>query len=153
LSYVKELRRVVGTKALVLAGSSVIIEDSSGQVLLQRRSDTGHWGFPGGFMEPGETLEEAARREVREETGVDIQCLEFLRVFSGPELFHRYPNGDEVFNVTALYLSQGSHLNCSPVADGCEGSECRFFRLDDLPGEISPPQRSVLEWFLAYRST
>ena len=55
-----------------------------GQLLLMRRSDNGHWGLPGGFVEPGESVSDAARREVFEETGWSIELGALIGVYSDP---------------------------------------------------------------------
>lgn len=51
-----------------------------------RRTDNGAWTIPGGMTEPGETVEETARREVREETGLTVGTMTLFDAFSGPEL-------------------------------------------------------------------
>ena len=56
-------------------------------------------------MDPGESLEETARREVMEEVGLEVDELKLMNVFSGPEQYYQYPNGDQVFNVTAVYTA------------------------------------------------
>lgn len=55
-----------------------------GALLLMRRSDNGHWGLPGGFVEVGESVAEAARREVAEETGWEVELGELIGVYSDP---------------------------------------------------------------------
>lgn len=87
MSYVAELRRLVGTRPLILVGAEVLVFDRGNRLLLQRRSDSGDWAIPGGMMEPGETLEETARRETREETGLELGQLEFMGVYSGPLIY------------------------------------------------------------------
>jgi 8-oxo-dGTP pyrophosphatase MutT (NUDIX family) len=101
-----ELRKLVGTRPLIMAGACVLL-CSNQQLLLQRRTDNGCWGLPGGSMELGETLEEVAKRELFEETGVHANGLELFDMFSGQELYYKYPNGDEVYNVVAAYLCTG----------------------------------------------
>lgn len=66
------------------SGSSVVVVDEFGGLLPMERADTGGWGLPGGFMEPGEPFEDAARREVREEIGIEVVDLSLLGVFSVP---------------------------------------------------------------------
>ncbi|MHB9146576.1 MAG: NUDIX hydrolase [Symbiobacteriia bacterium] len=148
--YINELRALVGHRPLIWPGAGVIIENEAGRILLMRRADNGAWGIPGGMMEPGESLEETARREVREETGLEVRSMRLLDVFSGPELYYRYPNGDEVYNVSAVYISRDWAGTLQPDRD--EANELRFFAPDDLPENISPPVRPLLASYLAQRS-
>ncbi|MFG2350182.1 NUDIX hydrolase [Streptomyces phaeochromogenes] len=141
--YVADLRRLVGTRPLIFPGSSVVIVDTKGRVLLLERADTGGWGLPGGIMEPGESFEEAGRREVKEETGLEIGVLDFLGVFSGAQYYYRYPNGDEVFNVTAVYLARIPQ-SAVITLDTAENSSWRFFCLKDIPDTVIAPERPIL---------
>nr|WP_277349806.1 NUDIX domain-containing protein [Planosporangium thailandense] len=124
-----------------------MILDGDDRLLLIERVDTGGWGLPGGFMEPGESFEETGRREAREELGLDLGELSLLGVFSGAEYHYRYPNGDEVFNVTAAYLTAfpaGARI----VVDPGEAARAVFFAPDELPPEVISPERPIVE---AYR--
>ncbi len=60
--------------------------------------DSGCWGPPGGATEPGERVDDAANREALEETALVVIPMELFGIFSGPELYTQYPNGDEVYN-------------------------------------------------------
>ncbi|HLA24624.1 MAG TPA: NUDIX domain-containing protein [bacterium] len=75
MGYVGDLRLLVGTRPLILVGAAVIVRDKRGAILLQRRVDNNKWSLPGGALEPGETLAEAARREVLEETRFIMSML------------------------------------------------------------------------------
>jgi 8-oxo-dGTP pyrophosphatase MutT (NUDIX family) len=145
MGYFKDLRRLVGHSPLLMVGAAVLIVDDLGRVLLLERSDNGCWGPPGGALEPGESVEAAARREVREETGLELGKLELFGVFSGPELYYRYPNGDEVYNVSIVYRAQapgGSvRLNDEHVKWG-------FFLPAEISDKISPPVRPVIDKFI-----
>lgn len=128
--YIRELRSLVGTRPLILVGAVVIIQNDNHQILLQHRKD-GNWGLPGGLMEPGESLEETATREVYEETGLTLNHLTMLELFSGPDLYLKLKNGDELYSVTAMY-----HCNDyrgELVSDSTESHEVRFFDVGDLP--------------------
>jgi ADP-ribose pyrophosphatase YjhB (NUDIX family) len=146
MGYIEELRSLVGVRPLILPGAAVIVRDSQDRILLLARADTGGWGLPGGFMEPGESLEETGRREVFEETGLRIGDMTLLGAFSGTEQFFRYPNGDQVFNVTAVYTSvaRGGQM----TVDQREATEARFFSTADLPNDIIAPEVPIIDQYL-----
>ena len=70
MTYVAELREAVGDRPILLPSTALIALDPEGRILLQRRTDDGTWGLPGGLMEIGEAPEEAVVRETREEMGL-----------------------------------------------------------------------------------
>ena len=145
MSYLAELRAIVGSRPLFSIGASAIVQDEGGRVLLQRRSDDGLWGLPGGGLEPGETFEQAARRELNEETGLDTPLM-FWQAVSGAHLYHRYPNGDQVYFVGGLSRGRlpAAALNKAvPDADG-ETLELRWFDLSDLPPISANVNRQTL---------
>lgn len=147
--YIAELRALVGHRPLMQCGASVIVENERGEILLQRRADDGSWGYAGGAVELYERVEDAARRELCEETGLEAQELELLGIFSGPEVRHTYPNGDEVSNVDHVYICRkyGGVLH----AEDGEATALRFFPIDALPQPISPPTRYPMECYLLKR--
>jgi ADP-ribose pyrophosphatase YjhB (NUDIX family) len=142
MDYISELRQYVGHRPLLMVGAAVLIVDSEDRLLLMKRSDSSCWGPPGGAVELGEVVEEAACREVREETGLELEELELFGVFSGPDLFYRYPNGDEVYNVTIVYLA---HEPRGDIGLNSEHVEWNWFKVADLPLNISPPIKPVVE--------
>lgn len=102
--YIKGLRKLVGSRPLLQCGASVIVENPAGEILLQLRADNQCWAYHGGSVELDERTEDAARRELHEETGLFARSLELFGVFSGPETHYVYPNGDEVSNIDIVYL-------------------------------------------------
>ncbi|GBF75520.1 RNA pyrophosphohydrolase [Paenibacillus sp. 598K] len=148
--YIKQIRALVGTRPIIMAGACVILLDPDGRLLLQQRTDNGMWGLPGGSMEPGEEMIEVAKRELLEEVGLEALTLELLDLFSGPELYYRYPNGDEVYNVVAVYLCKDYRGTLR--GDGDEVQDIQFFELDQLPSQISPPDRPIISRFLRDQS-
>jgi len=147
MGYIKELRHFVGNRPLIMVGACVIVEQHQA-ILLQKRTDNGYWGFPGGALEPGESLEQVARRELFEETGLIAGDLELLEIFSGEGLYYQYPNGDQVHNVIAAYRC--TDVQGEPVADGEEGSGLHYFDLHELPPESqwNPADRPALQSYL-----
>jgi len=131
MSYVQELRQFVGNRPLIIVGATIIVRDDRGRILLQHRTDTDTWGLPGGAMEPGESMEDTARRELYEETGLHAADFKLLNVFSGPEFFFEYPNGDQIHCVIVLYEASGITGEPKPV-DG-ESKQLAYFPSDDLP--------------------
>ena len=98
-------------------------------------------------MEIGESLEETAKREALEETGLTLNELNWFDLFSGAELIYELPHGDVVVNVVAVYTSR--KYEGQLMVDPTEGSELRFFRLDELPKDINPPDKPVIKKFLS----
>lgn len=146
MDYVQSLRQIVGTRPLILVGSVAIVLNDKNEILLQQRPDE-EWGLPGGLLDLGESLEEAARREVKEETGLDIGELKQLHVFSGPEFYIKVDNGDEFYAVTGVFLSRditGGQLE----ADGEESLDVKFFRMDEMPENIKRNYKKYMGPFL-----
>ncbi len=126
----------------IRATCGVVVQDEAGRVLLMCRSGEGTWGLPGGGVEPGETWEQAALRECREETGWDVAIDGLLGIYSDPATqFHRYPSGNSVHFVGVVFL--GSPLRQSGEPDG-EGSQLGWFALDALPEPLFGPDVPVL---------
>ncbi len=146
MSYVRELRLLVGHRPLIILGAVVLIFDQQGDILLQHRKDNQQWGLIGGSMEVGESVEETAKRETFEETGLELDELEWFDLFSGQELIYEYPNRDIVANVVAVYIAR--QFKGKLKADHDEANEIRFFKLSELPKDFSPPDRPIIERYI-----
>lgn len=146
MGYILDLRKLVGHRPLIQVGAGIIVEDPMGRVLLQLRSDNHCWGYCGGSIEVDERVEEAAKRELWEETGLIAEELELFGVFSGPELHYVYPNGDEVSNIDIVFLCKRYFGELKPQAGEVEA--LRFFAPDDIPENLSPPIRPALTKWL-----
>lgn len=143
--YIMELRKIVGHRPLLQVGASVIVENEHGEVLLQKRADNHCWSYAGGSVELDEVVEDAARRELLEETGLIARKLELFGVFSGKDTHYVYPNGDEVSNVDIVYLCKSYEGQLKPQESEVE--ELCFFPADTLPENLSPPIRTpLLHW-------
>ncbi|WP_088043062.1 NUDIX hydrolase [Bacillus sp. EAC] len=146
MGYIMDLRKIVGSRPIIMAGANVILLDSKKRMLLQLRKDNNCWGLPGGSLEMGETLEEVAKRELREETGLVANTLVLFNIFSGEEYYYKYPHGDEVYNVIATYVC--TDYSGVMEKDESEVKALKFFELNKLPIEISPPEIPIINLFI-----
>lgn len=149
MGYIMDLRKIVGHRKLLMAGAGVFLL-RDGQILLQRRRDNGLWADHVGSVELSERVEDAARRELTEETGLTAGRLEFLGILSGPETDYTYPNGDEVSMLSICYLCRDFSGEIKKQDE--EVSALRWFPLDALPGkaEWSPISWKALQLLLDY---
>lgn len=122
-------------RAKNLCTAGILLLDGEGRILLQRRGDDGNWCIPGGAVEPGETVEAAAIREVFEETGIIVDNMEFFNIYSGQSQYHIYPDGNEFYFVSAVFLSSEFHGEMH--IDGAETKELKFFDISSLPENVS----------------
>ena len=148
MNYVEELRQLVGHRPLILVGSVVILLNNNNEILLQKRktSSYGMWGLPGGLMELGESAEDTARREIYEETGLNIGKLNLFDVFSGAKHLVIVPNGDKFYSVTIAYYTQD--FKGQIRIDEVESLELRFISLDSLPDNTVKSHKNIIDRFV-----
>lgn len=146
MNYIMELRKIVGSIPLIMVGTCVIVLNKNNEILLQLRKDNNCWGLAGGSLELGESLEEAASRELYEETGLKANKLELFNVYSGEEFYYKYPHGDEVFNVVSAYIC--ADYEGEIKIDEGESQAISFFELHNLPHNISPPDLPIIREFI-----
>lgn len=134
---------VVANGMSVRVGVGAVIRGSGDTILLEKRRDCGWWGLPGGKVEPGESLVDAAVREVLEETGLTVEVTHLIGVYSDPRgRIVTYPdNGDVVQLIDVIVGARvlSGSLRCSQ-----ESEEVRFFIPSQLPEEIVPPARQPI---------
>lgn len=128
--WIKSIRRKIGNELIFVNSAGGWIEDNNGRVLLQNRSSTeAKWGFPGGIMELGESASEAAIREIKEETGLDVEPVELIGVYS--KYFATLANGHQCQTFTTFFLMRivGGSLSC----DFDETFSLEFFPVTAMP--------------------
>jgi 8-oxo-dGTP pyrophosphatase MutT (NUDIX family) len=145
--YIKNMRELIGNKPLIQCGASVILINQNNEILLQLRADNNCWGYAGGSVEFNEKVEDTAKRELLEETGLVAYALELYGVFSGTDLHYIYPNGDEVSNIDIVYICKNYGGVLKP--DYNEVRDLKFFALNSLPTNISPPNIYVLNKYVS----
>lgn len=118
------------TPNAVKVAVSALVQDQEGRILLIRRSDNGKYSVPGGGLEAGETVAQAVVREVREETGIEVDVTELVGVFSNPEHVIAYDDGEVRQEFSICFRAQpiGGDLRTSE-----ESTEVEWVR----PAELS----------------
>lgn len=147
MSYISEMRKYIGHAPMLSVGATVVVLKDN-KILLNLRSDTDTWGIPGGAMELGETLEETAARELKEETNLTGESFRFLHLFSGRDFYFKYPNGDELYSVVALYLVEGAAGEMRITDE--ESKSLRFFGKNEMP-ELESRANRIIEWLISER--
>jgi len=129
---------------LVPAASAVIVDEAD-RILLIRRSDNGLWTIPGGAMEPGEDIAGCCLREVREESGVDVEIVRLVGIYSNPGHVVEYADGEvrQQFSVCFACRPAGGGLATSD-----ESSEAGYFTPEEIEDmDIHPSIRLRIAHF------
>jgi 8-oxo-dGTP diphosphatase len=132
----------MGKPVTPLVTVDVIIEVAGGVVLIERKNPPPGWALPGGFVDPGESLASAARREAKEETSLDVTLTEQFFAYSDPS---RDPRGATV-SVVFLGTAEGTPR----AAD--DAKNVRVFSLESLP-ELAFDHRTILDDYRRYRTS
>jgi ADP-ribose pyrophosphatase YjhB (NUDIX family) len=114
--------------SIVPAAACVIVEDN--RLLLVKRQDNDYWTMPGGTIEFGESLEECAIREIKEETGLEVRLEEIIKIYSDPNVKIAYLDGEVRQEFTVLYYA--STLGSTKVMLDNESTEFKWQDLNDL---------------------
>jgi ADP-ribose pyrophosphatase YjhB (NUDIX family) len=129
--YIKRIREAVGSDLILVPAVSTLALDDDGRVLLVYETDQDGWSTPGGSVDVDERPEDAARREVLEETGFTVRLDGIVTVLGGPEFRTHYKNGDEVAYVATVYRGVVTGGESRP--DGDEVTAAEWFPIDELP--------------------
>lgn len=130
MAYIKEIRDLVGHRPLIMTSASGALLNAQKAVLLQKRVDTGDWGFPGGYMDFGESFAQTVKREFKEDAGIEVVPIKRLAILD--QDFYTYPNGDRVQPVNAFYLvKQSNAKHYQPKVT--ETVTTKYFSLDEEP--------------------
>lgn len=114
----------------------IIIAAPGGIVLINRRNRPLGWALPGGFVDYGETLEQAAIREAREETGLQVQLTGQMHTYSSPDRDPRQHTISTVFTATASGMPEA----------GDDAGEAAVFTLDNLPHLVFDHARIIADY-------
>jgi 8-oxo-dGTP pyrophosphatase MutT (NUDIX family) len=95
--------RIARDAALRVGSAAVIFDESRQRVLLTQRTDNGQWCLPGGAMDPGESVAETCVREVWEETGLRVEIVRLVGVYTSPHVISVYGDGNRVQIVGVVF--------------------------------------------------
>jgi 8-oxo-dGTP pyrophosphatase MutT (NUDIX family) len=136
----------------LVPATTVVVPDDDRRVLLIRRSDNGRWALPGGTMDVGEYLADAAVREVKEETGLDVEIVGILGTYTDPRHVIAYDDGEVRQQFAICFESR--IVGGSLLADGSEAKDAKFFSAADLDGlNLHPSMRLRVNHYLEARTT
>ena len=121
----------------------LLVELQGGLVLIQRKNPPHGWALPGGFVDEWEKVEDAARREAKEETGLDVLLETLLYVYSDPKRDPRH------HTITVVFIAQATG---EPIA-GDDAQAAEVFQLTDLPDDIVFDHRDIIEDYRIFRMT
>ncbi len=119
----------------------IIIEINGGVVLVKRKNPPHGWALPGGFVDYNESLEDAAVREAKEETGLDIELIRQFHTYSKPGRDPRF------HTITTVYIAKAKG---TPKA-GDDAKDVGIFQRDNLPDNIVFDHKDILEDYFSNR--
>ncbi|MDP3991651.1 MAG: NUDIX domain-containing protein [Candidatus Colwellbacteria bacterium] len=120
----------IGRSGKISTGcSAVIFDDARQKILLTRRADNNQWCLPSGRVEAGESITEACVREVLEETGLQIEVVKLIGVYSNPHQLIEYPDGNHVHLISLCFEVQ---ITGGRLATSDETTEFNYFGLDEI---------------------
>jgi len=119
----------------------IIIETDKGIVLIQRKNPPYGWALPGGFVDYGETLENAAVREAKEETSLDVELISQLGAYSDPSRDPRHHTISVIFRARAV--------SGTPKASD-DALETGIFNRNNLPNDLAFDHGKILRDYFSY---
>lgn len=139
---------MIGNTKIIIPGVRALMFNDRGELLLERQRLFGSWALPHGCIDVGESALDAVKREVREETGLNVIEADALGLYSDPGYSVTYPNGDQVQTLSVAFLVRS--WSGDLAVDGDEVAELRFFPLDRLPEPIYPIHRDTISDYRAW---
>ena len=134
----------------IVPAVNVVVSNDAGEILLIRRTDNGNWALPGGGVDIGESLPQAAIRETREETGVDCQITGLSGIYTDPGHVILYTSNGEVRQEFSVVLT--ARATGGEPTPSSETSEVRWVPIGDaVTYEMDPSMRLRVVHYAEHR--
>lgn len=145
-SYMGQIRELVGEREVIITAARAVIRDQEGRILFIRRRDNGLWAMPAGGQELGESILDCLKREVNEETGLEVISATPMVIYSQVPIVTAYGDPYQLFLVQFLVNEWSGEL----VTETDETVDARFFSLDELPEEMPGFYPEILDDLQGY---
>ena len=142
-NWVEKIREKIGHDPIILPHAVTIVLDLDRRLLVEERADDGYLDFPGGTLDIGETIEDCAKRELKEETGLIVDIMMPFKTYTGDITKYEYANGDVIYGIDVVYLVSNYHGDMAPQKE--EVKSLKFMRLGDIQGKLSPRNKQILK--------
>jgi 8-oxo-dGTP pyrophosphatase MutT (NUDIX family) len=132
----------------IVPSVNVAVTDDHGRLLLIQRSDNGNWALPGGAIDVGESMSQAAVREVEEETGIRCEITGLVGIYTNPNHVLHYTSNDEVRQEFSIVLT--ADLVGGEPTTSSESTSVRWAGSDELAAySMHPSMRARVDRFVA----
>lgn len=145
-SYLSQVRKLIDKQKLIITAARAVIRDHKGCILFIRRRDNGLWAMPAGRQELGESILDCLKREVKEESGLNVILATPMAIYSQISIVTASGDPYQIFLVQFLVDEWSGEL----VTETDETVDARFLDLDELPENIPDSYREVLKDLLEY---
>ncbi len=133
----------------IVAAVTAVVANKAGEILLQRRTDNNLWALPGGAMDFGESMGQTVVREVKEETGIDVEPTGIVGIYTNPNHLVEFSDGEVRQQFSICFTTK---LLGGEIATSSESSDVRWVspgELDELP--IHESMRLRIDHYLEHR--
>lgn len=134
----------------IVPAVTAVVTNEAGEIVIQRRADNGLWALPGGVVEVGESVAQTIIREVKEETGLDVEPTGIVGIYSDPRHVIAYADGEVRQQFSLCFAAR---IVGGVLAGSDESTEVRFVTLAELERlPMHPTQRLRIKHFLERRA-